>query len=272
MLTTLGIDLAAQPANTAACLIEWGLSGAEVRWLGRGAECGDDALVEAMVRADEGAIDAPFGWPKLFVELLPEDRATRRWPWAPRLDGGRLYYDGLRYRETDREVNRLLLAERDVSLWPLSVSSDAIAVVAWRCAHLMHRHAEQLGHEVDRLGNNVGVFEAYPAAALTSWGLPHRGYKPRGAANRAAAELVRLEILRGIERGARGRINLEPTPWARQQLVASDHALDAFMSALVARAAAQRNTNRPRPEQQKLARSEGWVHVPRPEALEQIGP
>jgi predicted nuclease with RNAse H fold len=272
VLTSLGIDLAAQPQNTAACLIEWGLAGGEVCWVRTGTECSDDALVQWMTDASEVGIDAPFGWPATLVELLPEYRSTGRWPVAPRLAGGRMYYDRLRYRETDRAVNRLLVAERGVSLWPLSVSSDSIAVVAWRCAHLLHRYAERTHQAVDRLGETTRVFETYPAAALVSWELPRQHYKDRTAAKRKQAEHARLEILRRIERAGRSWLNLELTPWARQAFVASDHALDAFVSAVVARAAAKRHTSCPRPEQLALARSEGWIHVPRHEALKTLGP
>lgn len=48
-----------------------------------------------------------------------------------------------------------------------------------------------------------GVFEVYPAAALASWGFPHKGYKARTAAARPAAEKRRLEILAGVERDGR---------------------------------------------------------------------
>lgn len=270
MLRTLGIDLAAQPADTAACLLEWGIAGAEVRWLRRGAECSDEAIVEWMGEADEVGIDAPFGWPETLVELLPEYLVSGAWPVAPRLDKGRLYYDGLRYRETDRSVQRLLEEQGKGKLWPLSVSSDTIAVVAWRCAHLLHRHAENTGRRLDRIGDSTHVFETYPAAALASWGIDRKGYKTKTSAGRAKAEVARIAILNAIERAGHGWLDLELTPWARQDLVY--HALDGFLSALVARAAAQKHTALPRPEQRDLAEREGWIHVPRPEALEHLGP
>lgn len=271
-MRTLGIDLAAQPANTAACLIEWGIVGAEVRWLRKGAECSDDAMLEWMGQADEVGIDAPFGWPETLVELLPEYLISGAWPVAPRLDGGRLYYDGLRYRETDRSVQRLLEGQGKGTLWPLSVSSDSIAVVAWRCAHLLHRHAESTGHHVDRIGGSTHVFETYPAAALASWGIDRKGYKTRTAAGRGKARAARELILDRVNDAREGWLNLELTQGAREALVASDHALDAFISALVARAAAQKHTTLPRPEQRSQAEREGWIHVPRPEALEALGP
>lgn len=274
MRRTLGIDLAAQPENTAACLIEWGAAKAEVRKVITGADCDDDSLVAQMAEADEVGIDAPFGWPKALVEMLPQYLASGRWPVPPTIEAGRIRYDPLRYRETDRAVHDLLLEESGgkVKLWPLSVSSDSIAVVAWRCAHLLHRHAELAGKEVDRTGAISRVFETYPAAALASWSLPHRGYKARSKAKRVASEECRWQIVKGIEKAALPWLDLELSPWARQALVASDHALDAFISALVARAAAQRHTTGPTTAQLALAAGEGWIHVPRPEALEALGP
>jgi len=117
-------------------------------------------------------------------------------------------------------VHRQLLAEQKVSVRPLSVSSDTIAVIAFRCARLLTMHGERGGVAFDRTGQMSRVFDVYPAAALASWGFP------------------------------------------------SDHALDAFLSALAARAAGQRRTTVPQPDQRELARTEGWIHVPRPESFE----
>jgi hypothetical protein len=48
----------------------------------------------------------------------------------------------------------------------------------------------------------------------------------------------------------------------RAQCAGSDHAFDAFVSALVARAVERGKTDRPRKRQRELARREGWIHVP----------
>lgn len=271
MLRTLGIDLAAQDRDTAVCLIQWPADGsAEVLWVEAARVCTDDALVAWMGQADEVGIDAPMGWPSALVDLLPDYMATGRWPVAPQFADGRVWYDELRLRETDRAVHRLLLAERDVSVRPLSVSSDTIAVVAFRCARLLALHGEHSGVAFDRTGHTSRVFEVYPAAALASWGFPHKGYKARARAKRAAAEQRRRDILSAIERQGRAWLNLDHTPDVRQALIASDHALDAFLSALAARAAGQRWTTQPKPAQQRLAEAEGWIHVPRPESFESL--
>lgn len=133
-----------------------------------------------MAQASAIGIDAPMGWPSELVDLLPEYMATGRGSVVPQSTDGRVWYDELRLRETDRAVHRLLLAERDVSVRPLSVSSDTIAVVPWRCARLLAMHGERNGVAFDRTGEGSGVFEVYPAAALGSWGFPHKGAPDRG--------------------------------------------------------------------------------------------
>lgn len=151
MLRTVGIDLAAQARDTAACQIEWSGQGTcNVLWVREGTDCTDDALVAWMAQASAIGIDAPMGWPSALVDLLPEYMATGRWPVVPQFTDGRVWYDELRLRETDRAVHRLLLAERDVSVRLLSVSSDTIAVVAWRCARLIAMHGGRNGVAFDR--------------------------------------------------------------------------------------------------------------------------
>ena len=67
-MKTLGIDLAASEARTAACVIEWN----EGRGVVTPPVVGltDDGLLEAMAPADKVGIDSPFGWPDRFVEAV----------------------------------------------------------------------------------------------------------------------------------------------------------------------------------------------------------
>jgi hypothetical protein len=65
---------------------------------------------------------------------------------------------------------------------------------------------------------------------------------------------------------------LELTPDQRAELVASDDTFDAFVCALTACAAMAKATTLPRPEQEDLARDEGWIHVPRPDSFEDLAP
>ena len=242
-MLTLGIDLAAQAAKTAACRIAWTREGATVETLQLGA---DDAGILALAAgADAVGIDAPFGWPRPFVAFVRRHEAGRAgspaWQAAHR--------DALRFRRTD------VAARERLGRWPLSVSSDLIAIPALRCAGLLDR----LGVR-DRSGDGR-VFEVYPALALHAWGLVSRGYK--GTKNAA--------VLGGLLAALRERcpwLVLDPEQAAR--CAASDHAFDALVAALVARAAALGFTARPAPEETEDARIEGWIALPEPGSLERL--
>jgi len=235
-METLGIDLASDPGRTALCAIRWERGAARVTALrGRGA---DDELLAAHAAADVTGIDSPFGWPAAFLAFLC---GTSRLSAGAATSWSGDLARTLRYRATDAAVRDL------TGRWPLSVSSDLIAVVAMRCQGLLARMG--VG---DRSGDGR-VFEVYPAAALRRWGLPALGYKgPRGTP-------VRREIVRGLRAQA---------PWLgisgsrEETLVADDDALDALVSALNARAAALGLTVRPGAEVRHEAAREGWIAVP----------
>ncbi|HMA27050.1 MAG: DUF429 domain-containing protein, partial [Solirubrobacterales bacterium] len=138
-MRTLGIDLAAQPANTSACAIEWATGVPVVSDLRTGLD--DGALLEAISGADKVGIDAPFGWPDEFVDAVAAHRNRAGWPGAG--EDQDLYRFQLSFRATDRR-----LIERGARR-PLSVSTDLIGVVAMRCAYLLDRLAAW-GQPVDR--------------------------------------------------------------------------------------------------------------------------
>lgn len=73
----------------------------------------------AMQAADWIGIDAPFGWPEAMVETIYSYAKNGIWP-------KEAVAEQLRYRSTDWFVHELITEERDVSVWPLSVSSDRI--------------------------------------------------------------------------------------------------------------------------------------------------
>jgi len=81
---TLGIDLAAKPKKTAACMIDWRDGRAVVLSLQSGLE--DRALYELIADADKVGIDAPFGWPDEFVEAVAGHHGLRPWPGAGSAD------------------------------------------------------------------------------------------------------------------------------------------------------------------------------------------
>jgi predicted nuclease with RNAse H fold len=242
---TVGIDLAAQDKDTAACQIEWSQGAASVSVPDVGLS--DDALVDRVTSGDRVGIDAPFGWPDEFVAAVLGYANTGRFPLTER--------KRLRYRETDRYV------EQHARL-PLSVSSDRIAVTAMRCASLLTRLAEE-GMEVDRSGGGKLV-EVYPAAALARWDIDPRGYKT-GDKARAA----RGRVLDRLEDFADGWLKLSPP--VREACVESDDALDAFVAALVAHAA-ELGMTEPAPRGlEAQAQREGWIHLPRTASLSVLG-
>jgi predicted nuclease with RNAse H fold len=239
---TLGIDLSAQSAGTGACLLNWGEDG--VTALALADNLDDGALTELRARAETTAVDAPFGWPEAYVRALYDWHSGGSWPAVPRQQ--------LRFRATDLQVQRL------TGIWPLSPSSDRIAVCAWRCAELLS------GWDVrDRLGGD-GVVEAYPAAALKCWGLPWRGYKAQAPAARERTGVVRAQIVVELRRSCPW-LQLTDQQW--RYCEQSHDVLDALVCALVARAASSDATMRPDESVVERAAAEGWIQLPTVEPL-----
>jgi predicted nuclease with RNAse H fold len=147
-LQTLGVDLASQPKNTAACLIDWQPGRAHVEHLELGVD--DDQLVKLGERVEKVGLDVPFGWPDAFVAAVAAHHRQEPWNAVENRE--------LRFRRTD------------VYVWeqtgrpPLSVSTDKIAIPALRAARIL------AGWSADRTG--VGKFvEVYPRAARDRFAL-----------------------------------------------------------------------------------------------------
>ena len=238
--TTLGVDLAAQPENTAYCLIEWVKPKARIIELRCGAD--DTILLERFGRSDKIGIDAPFGWPTAFADAVYAHQRRNVWPAVSTAS--------LRYRTTDHVVR-----ER-IKRWPLSVSSDLIGVTAMRAARLLSETGR-----IDRSGRGRFV-EVYPAAALHIWGFPSTGYKKKPGE----------EKRRGITR----RLISTTKPWldwpvdAQQACEKSDDALDAVVAALIARAAATDQIEPIPQEHLAIAKREGWIALPRDGSLARL--
>jgi predicted nuclease with RNAse H fold len=236
--TTLGIDLAAESAKTGACRIRWEPGRAVLEWVrvGRVKEpLSNDDLLALMRETDAVGIDAPFGWPRRFVAAVWEWSSAGGWgePWDAEARRA------LRLRATDRWI-----AARARARAPLSVSADSIGVCAMRaCALLQAFNAAKL----DRV-NGPG-FEVYPAGALREWGFDPRGYKQ----DPKTRERLLDELVSGgwVDTGS----------W-RAELVRTDHALDAFLSAIVARAAATGQVIPVPDDHADDAAVEGWIHLP----------
>jgi len=162
-MRTVGVDLAADPARTGLCEIDWATG--TVACAPRPID--DDRIVAAVVAADMAGLDVPLGWPDAFVDALVAHRSGAGWPVASEepAEGRR----GLRFRVTDRRL-------QTGGIRPLSVATDFLGIVAMRGARLQHLLIAA-GVVVDRSGTTGKVVEAYPAAALRTWGHPATRYK-----------------------------------------------------------------------------------------------
>jgi predicted nuclease with RNAse H fold len=229
-MITLGIDLASQPKETAACRIRWDEGGGQVLDLEAGC---DDARLDALIDQSRATgIDAPLGWPSAFVAAMNQWN-HHHWDNARR--------DELTLRLTDCEVTRLS------GLRPLRVAADRIALPALRAMALLHRHGV-----TDRSGPpGATFFEVYPAGSLKQWGLLGRpSYRGKGP----AAEARRTTLRRTLQKRFALKIPTIADP--------SDHLLDAVIAAITTRLAYQGQTHLWQPEQRARAAAEGWIHLP----------
>lgn len=237
-MRTIGVDLAVADLNTAAATITWHEHGATLEHPRPG--CTDTELLRLLTDlapGDQAGIDCPFGWPITFTRAVHAHAHLQPWP-GRGLDH-RSHYQAMRLRLTDQRVQRVSGCR------PLSVSFDKLGAVAARWAYLADALAAA-GAPVDRSGVTGRVVEVYPAASRTMWGL---------GKNRDMAVL------------------LDAAPWlecsaqVRHAYEASEHAFDALIAALTARAAAVGLTALPEAEEAWLAREEGWIHLPGPGTL-----
>ena len=250
-MKTVGIDLAAQDKNTAVCVIEW--EAGEARIEPPTVDHDDDELLQLISRSNRAGIDAPFGWPRAFVDALAAHQAHERWPGSGEglhelAEARSDYRRELSYRITDRTI----IDDRELRVRPLSVSTNLIGVTTLRCALLLDRLQHERGIKVDRTGRSGRVAEVYPAAALNAWGLPFKGYKGKDGRG------LRGELVSTLGRRLGPGFGRD----AREACQGSDHALDALLSALVARAVAVGATRGPDRRQSRAAKLEGWIHIP----------
>ena len=122
---TFGVDLASQAKRTAGCLLEWRDHPVLIDLV---SPLSDDRIVEIAVQSDVArtAIDAPFGWPRSFVEAVATYGRSEGFPET----GGDLWL-----RRTDHVV------WRQTGRRPLSVSADRIEETANRPPHFLARVA-----------------------------------------------------------------------------------------------------------------------------------
>jgi predicted nuclease with RNAse H fold len=222
---TLGVDLASKPAGTAACLISWEPGEAVIEYLDAGVD--DDELLRLADRAKNVGIDVPFGWPDAFVDSVSAHRDRSSWPSVSQRQ--------LRYRRTD------LFVWQTTGRPPLSVSSDLLAIPAFRLAsHLARWNA-------DRTGEGKYV-EVYPRAARNRWNLE----------TKRVSEIA------------------ERAPWLRlepEHVTSCDDdedCYDALVAALVTRAHVLGKCEPIPNEELDAARREGWIALPAEGSLERL--
>ncbi|WP_375481766.1 DUF429 domain-containing protein [uncultured Jatrophihabitans sp.] len=245
-MITVGVDLAASAATTAAAVLDWTATPGP-RLLDLVQPADDGAIVAACEDADKIGLDCPLGWPLPFVDFVTAHRDGR-----PVADAGTVEQRRrLAYRATDLYCQQL-------GMRPLSVSADRIGHAAFRAAALLPR----LDTGTDRSGAGR-VVETYPAGSLRQWGdaSPH-GYKGATGATRLTAKITWL-------------LGVLPITFTsdvvRHAFTASDHAFDAVVAGITARLALEPDAllEIP-PEWRDQARVEGWIAVPRPESLREL--
>jgi hypothetical protein len=239
---TVGVDFASQAADTALCWLRWQDGGATVERVEP--RCPHVALA-ALLRqpAAKIGLDVPLGWPDGFVEGVARHREGRPF--------GGFDIRRMTRRETDNWVHD------NIHQLPLSVSTDHIAYPAMKMAALL---GELPGGPVDRTG--MGRFvEVYPAAALRVWQLRHRAYK--GPENRS----VLIDLIETLRQRCPW-LDADAATW--EGVTRTDHAFDALVCALVARAQ-QRGLCHPIPAGlREAATREGWIAVPQAGSLEAL--
>jgi hypothetical protein len=271
---TLGIDLASQPRDTAACEIVWTADGR-----GEVLHITDRLTDSALLDMLEGpvtkvGIDAPFGWPLEFIDALVAYRDRGEWPVPP--DDPQGIQGRLVLRETDREVLRVTgipqtgdTAPRK-GKQPMSVTTSWLAFPAMRCARLLAEVGRRAGGPVDRSGAGRFV-EVYPDAALRQWGLSPAAWTedPGSYKGSEPAALERRErLVDALLEATAGWLEIESglVSFCKRD----DDALDALVCALVARAA-ELGATEPPPVDSRVASQEGWIHLPMRGPLSALG-
>jgi Protein of unknown function (DUF429) len=246
-MITAGVDLASQDNNTSSCLIHWDGGGARVEDITQ--KVGDDQIRRLISHSTKVGIDAPFGWPIAFAEAVFGHSTSGGWPatYQHKNNENKAY----RFRQTDLWVKKYAAST------PLSVSTDRIAYPAMRIAALL----AQLPEPVARDGSGVAV-EAYPAAALLRWNLPHRKYKGSKYPQERAA-LIALFV-------DQTKSWLEISPANLALCLKSDDAFDALIAALIARAAAVGLVDPIPLECRDAALREGWIAIPTIGSLDRL--
>lgn len=235
---TWGLDLSTTPANSAAVALRWDGRMASVDAVHEPLDA--NGIIELITRTGDEpwGVDVPFGWPDAFVALMA-DRHTQSLPQSllPAKDD----WAGWRTRTiAQRRTDAFLTHHEQVRTRPLPAAFQMLGSTAAMWV-LVEADLATRGVEIDRSGLSGRVFETYPRAALAAW-----GHRQQGKTDLAALE-AHFQFLRV---DARGRAAL-----------GNDHACDALVCALVARARELGRTLGPPEGDLAAARREGWIHV-----------
>jgi len=240
-MITVGIDLAAQAENTAACSILWRADVAEVQQIT--CNLNDADLLELVKTGNKVGIDVPLGWPSAFVQAVSNHQLFLPWPTNTTRE--------LRYRKTD------LFVIDKTGYHPLSVSTDRIGVASMRVASLMTR----MEGPIERSGSGILV-EVYPAAALTRWDFDPHGYKGK------KGKEIRQRLVADFVQRTRGWIRIPETSLG--DCLESDNAFDALICALIARANDVGLTEPVPLDLSARANTEGWIALPLMGSLDKL--
>lgn len=254
---TVGVDLSATPSRTALVVAEWSSDGVVIQAPTVGLS--DAELVARLADIEWSAFDAPFGWPQEMVNSVHRYMTSGNWESEDR--------EAFRFRRTDRFIRDTVFAETGKKLWPLSVSSDRLALTARRMAQLRELLSQGSGVRFDRSGADR-VVEVYPSAALVMWGIDPSGYKRSGNSLRHDGECKARGVLLSALEGL-----LPQLSWAqgsRDACVENDDVLDAVFGAIIARVASLGLTLQPQGDDLDRARVEGWIHLPQKESLSKL--
>jgi hypothetical protein len=114
---------------------------------------------------------------------------------------------------------------------------------------------------MDRSGSGK-LIEAYPAAALRVWRLSCSGYKVRKGAS------ARTELIRELRERTKPWL-LAPQGFF-EDANRDDNIFDSMIAALIGRASAVGLVYEIPGRLRRLARTEGWIHLPVPDSLDKL--
>jgi hypothetical protein len=235
---TWGLDVSTDKAKTAAVALDWFTPGeARVVDVRRPLRAVDIAPLISEHRGSRWAVDVPFGWPDLFVDLMAH---RHEGPLPAEVMPAAADWKKWRTREVaQRLTDRFLTDDPRIKTRPLPASFQMLGATAAMWV-LVEAQLVSLGVEIDRAGLEGTVCETYPSAALSAWGF--------GKAKQTWPELqANFAFLTADEH--------------LSSQFASDDVCDAVVCALVARARDLALTIGPPDDELAAGRREGWIHV-----------